>query len=96
MARMKAAKPAVMKRQMALLEERYDLSNRAAQGVTMSRNKPVQAGVRVKLTGGVDLGRAGGDESGRNPGEGRVPGRLSASAASQSSRRRHAVPEVSY
>jgi cytochrome c peroxidase len=51
-ARMKAAKPAVMKRQMALLEERYDLSNRAAQGITMSRNKAIQAGVRVKLKAG--------------------------------------------
>ncbi len=51
--RMRAAKPEVMKRQMALLEERYDLSNRPAQGVTMSRGKPIQAGVRVKLPSGV-------------------------------------------
>jgi len=51
--RMRAAKPEVMKRQMALLEERYDLSNRPAQGVTMSRGKPIQAGVRVKLPPGV-------------------------------------------
>ena len=51
--RMRAAKPEVMKRQMALLEERYDLSNRPAQGVTMSRGKPIQAGVRVKLPAGV-------------------------------------------
>jgi cytochrome c peroxidase len=49
MARMKAAKPEVMKRQMDLLSERYDLSNRPAAGVKMSRNKPVQEGVRVKL-----------------------------------------------
>lgn len=49
MARMKKAKPEVMKRQMDLLNERYDLSNRRAQGVTMSRGKPVQEGVRVKL-----------------------------------------------
>jgi cytochrome c peroxidase len=53
MARMSAAKADVMKRHMALLEERYDLSNRPAQGVTMSRGKPVQAGVRVKLPSGV-------------------------------------------
>ena len=32
MARMKAAKPEVMKRQMDLLNERYDLSNRPAAG----------------------------------------------------------------
>ncbi len=54
MARMKAAKAEVMKRQMDLLNERYDLSNRpAADGTTMSRGKPVQEGVRVKLPAGV-------------------------------------------
>jgi cytochrome c peroxidase len=52
MARMKAAKPEVMKRHMDLLSERYDLSNRPAPGVTMSRGKPVQEGVRVKLPKG--------------------------------------------
>ena len=49
MNRMKAEKPKVMARQMELLQERYDLSNRPAPGVTMSRGKPVQEGVRVKL-----------------------------------------------
>jgi len=53
MARMKAAKPEVMKRQMDLLGERYDLSNRPAAGATMSRGKPVQEGVRVKLQVGM-------------------------------------------
>jgi hypothetical protein len=54
MARMKAAKAAVMTRQMNLLNERYDLSNRpAADGTKMSRGKPVQEGVRVKLPAGV-------------------------------------------
>ena len=53
MARMKAAKPGVMKRQMDLLNERYDLSNRPATGVTMSRGKPVQDGVRAKLPAGM-------------------------------------------
>jgi cytochrome c peroxidase len=47
--RMKNAKPEVMKRQMDLLNERYDLSNHPAKGVTMSRGKPIQDGVRVKL-----------------------------------------------
>src|SRR4030095_13721764 len=42
-----------MKRQLALLEERYDLSNKPASGVTMSRGKPVQVGVRVKLREGM-------------------------------------------
>jgi cytochrome c peroxidase len=53
MARMSAAKPAIMQRQKALLEERYDLSNRPAKGVTMSRGKAVQEGVRVKLREGT-------------------------------------------
>ena len=53
MARMKAAKSAVMQRQLALLAERYDLSDRPAKGVTMSRGKPIQGGVRVKLTQGM-------------------------------------------
>jgi cytochrome c peroxidase len=49
MARMTKAKPEVMKRQMDLLSERYDLGDRPAPGVTMSRGKPVQDGVRAKL-----------------------------------------------
>jgi cytochrome c peroxidase len=53
MGRMKAAKPEVMKRQMDLLSERYDLTNRPASGVTMSRGKPVQEGVRVKPPAGM-------------------------------------------
>src|ERR1017187_7229960 len=53
MSRMSAAKPAIMQRQKALLAERYDLSDRPAAGVTMSRGKAVQAGVRVKLRGGM-------------------------------------------
>jgi len=53
MARMKAAKPAVMKQHMDLLNERYDLSNRPAPGVTMSRGKPVQEGIRAKLPAGM-------------------------------------------
>ena len=50
--RMKAAKAKVMKAQLDLLNERYDLSNRPARGVTMTRGKPVQEGVRVKLKAG--------------------------------------------
>ena len=49
MKRMTDAKPEIMKRQMDLLKQRYDLSDRPAKGVTMSRGKPVQEGVRVKL-----------------------------------------------
>ena len=39
MARMKAEKDGVMKRQIDLLNIRYDLSDRPASGVTMSRGK---------------------------------------------------------
>lgn len=53
MSRMSAAKPAIMKRHMALLEERYDLGNKPATGVTMSRSKALQQGVRVKLASGI-------------------------------------------
>jgi cytochrome c peroxidase len=53
MTRMKKAKPEVMKRQMDLLNERYDIGNRPAKGVTMSRGKPIQEGVRVKLAKGI-------------------------------------------
>jgi cytochrome c peroxidase len=53
MARMKADKPKVMKRHETLLNERYDLSSRPAKGVTMSRGKPIQEGVRVRLPKGV-------------------------------------------
>jgi len=53
MARMKAAKPGIEKEHIALLNERYDLSDRPAQGVTMDRGKPLQEGVRVKLPAGM-------------------------------------------
>jgi cytochrome c peroxidase len=48
-----AQKPQFAQRHQTLLAERYDLSDRAASGVTMSRGKPVQEGVRVKLPDGV-------------------------------------------
>ena len=50
---MKAAKPEVMKRQMDLLKERYDLANRPAKDATMSSGKPVQEGIRVTLPQGM-------------------------------------------
>jgi cytochrome c peroxidase len=53
MQKMSAAKPEIMQRQQNLLSERYDLSDRPAQGVTMGRGKAVQGGVRVKLPAGV-------------------------------------------
>lgn len=53
MARLSAAKPSVEQEHNALLNERYDLSDRPAQGVTMDRGKPLQEGVRVKLPAGM-------------------------------------------
>jgi hypothetical protein len=44
---------AIMAAARAHLAERYDLSDRPAAGVTMSRSKPVQEGVRVKLPSGA-------------------------------------------
>ncbi len=58
MTRMQNAKPEVMQRQSDLLNQRYDLSNRPAEGVMMSGGtKPVQEGVRVKLPKGVTWGQ---------------------------------------
>src|SRR5882757_9586684 len=51
--RMEAAKPAIEQRQQKLLEERYDLGDRPAKGVAMSRGKPIQSGVRVRLPQGA-------------------------------------------
>lgn len=56
--RMEAAKSEVEKAHTDLLEQRYDLGDKKAEGVTMSRGKPVQAGVRVKLPEGVDSWQA--------------------------------------
>jgi cytochrome c peroxidase len=53
MARMTQAKPAIEKEHTSLLNQRYDLANRAAQGTTMSRGKPVQGGIRVRLSAGT-------------------------------------------
>src|SRR5205085_526778 len=52
-ARMKSAKTEVMTRQQALLNSRYDLGNRTVAGVTMTRGKPIQEGIRVKLPSGT-------------------------------------------
>ncbi len=51
--RLQAEKPKFAKRQQNLLNERYDLADRVVQGVTMSRGKGIQAGVRVKLPAGT-------------------------------------------
>lgn len=51
--RLTAEKASVMQRQKALLQQRYDLSNRPAADVKMSGGKPVQEGVRAKLKKGT-------------------------------------------
>jgi cytochrome c peroxidase len=53
MSRMKAAKAGVMSRQMALLNERYDLSKRVSNDVKMSRGKPLPVGPAAKLASGL-------------------------------------------
>lgn len=49
---LRKAKPAFAERQQALLRLRYDLADRPMPGVTMSRGKAVQDGVRVRLPAG--------------------------------------------
>jgi cytochrome c peroxidase len=51
--KMSAEKPKLAKRQQELLEERYDLANKAAKDGKMSKGKAIQAGVRVKLKDGM-------------------------------------------
>jgi cytochrome c peroxidase len=51
--RMEKAKPGIMKAHSDFLSERYDLSDRPAAGVTMSRGKPVQDGARARLKPGI-------------------------------------------
>ena len=51
--KMEGAKAGVESAHRKLLEERYDLSDKPSATVKMSRGKPVQTGVRVKLKSGV-------------------------------------------
>jgi cytochrome c peroxidase len=53
LARMRAAKADIEKRHQDLLTVRYDLDDRPVGGVTMSRGKAIQGGVRVKLPAGM-------------------------------------------
>jgi len=48
-----AEKPTYMKRQMELLERRYDLSDRPSDVMMSGGRKPIQGGVRVKLPEGM-------------------------------------------
>jgi len=46
-------KPGLMRSQQEILTERYDLADRPAASVTMSRGKPVQQGARARLKPGL-------------------------------------------
>jgi cytochrome c peroxidase len=52
LARGEMLRPIMTARQMSLLDQRYDLSDRPSS-ITMTRGKPLQAGVRVKLPAGM-------------------------------------------
>src|SRR5262245_9085693 len=52
-ARMTKAKPDIAKKHNDLLNSRYDMANKTAKSVTMSKGKPIQEGVRVKLNQGT-------------------------------------------
>ena len=51
--RMEQAKPALMASHRDFLTGRYDLANRPADAVVMSRGKPVQQGARARLAPGL-------------------------------------------
>ncbi|MFN2426423.1 MAG: cytochrome B6, partial [Candidatus Binatia bacterium] len=51
------AKNALLQRHKQLLDLRYDLSDKPVAGVTMTRGKPIQGGVRAKLPAGMDWQR---------------------------------------
>jgi cytochrome c peroxidase len=51
--KMEEARPGIQKKHADLLSQRYELSDRPAKGVTMSRGKPVQVGPRTKLPDGM-------------------------------------------
>lgn len=55
--RLQAEKQTFEQRQQALLELRYDLADRPASSATMSRGKPLQDGIRVRLPEGMTWGR---------------------------------------
>ena len=92
--KMSAAKPEVMKRQTALLEQRYDLANQPAPGVTMSRGQSGTGRRAREAPVRRDLGSAGRDDSRRDPRQEVVPRGIPAAAAPEPSRRRDALPEV--
>jgi cytochrome c peroxidase len=57
--RMEKAKPGIEAKHKSLLESRYDLADKPADGVTMSKGKAVQGGVRAKLPSGMTWEKLG-------------------------------------
>jgi cytochrome c peroxidase len=53
MAKDKEAKPGIMARQKALLEERYDLTARPHESIKMTRGKPIPVGPTARLPDGT-------------------------------------------
>lgn len=51
--RMSEEKPIVMARQMEVLNRRYDLADKPSVSIKMTRGKPIQEGVRVRLPPGI-------------------------------------------
>ena len=50
---MEQARPGITQSHQEFLAERYDLANRPADGVTMTRGKAVQQGARARLKSGL-------------------------------------------
>ena len=92
LARMKAAKKGVMDRQMALLNERYDLSKREAKDVKMTRGKPIPVGPATKLAERPHVGQAGRHDSRPDQGWRTLPGGIHAAAAREPPGRWNALP----
>lgn len=57
--RLQTQKPKFAQRQQDVLTMRYDLADRPAKGDAMSRGKPLQEGVRVKLPDGISWEKLG-------------------------------------
>ena len=94
MTRMKAEKPKIMERQMELLKKRYDLSDHPAQGVTMTRGKPVQEGVRAKLPAGLTWEKLAAMSPEEIKDKGLWPGGFPAAAPPEPHRGRHGLPQI--
>ena len=89
-------KPTFAKRHQDLLNLRYDLANRPAPGVTMSRGKARAGRGAREARRRHDVGEAGRDDAGRDQGAECVAGRLLPAAPPASRDGRHALPEAAH